>query len=118
VSALSNKINKLCTNNEQLKNQLNSAVSSLSEQAYKVSDASPSSFNAIDKYMDRERRKSNLIIYGLSETSTPTGSARQSADLNSIHKLVRSEFNVTNLETTRCFHLGKHTNKPIPLLIP
>ena len=85
VSALSNKINQLCTNNEQLQNQLNSTVSSLSEQAHKVSNVSPSSLNAIDEYMDRDRHKSNLIIYGLPETSAPTGAARQSADLNSLH---------------------------------
>ena len=34
-----------------------------------VSQVSP---NAIDEYMDRERHKSNLIVYGLSETSAPT----------------------------------------------
>jgi len=92
VSALSNKINQLCTNNEQLQNQLNSTVSSLSEQAHKASDVSPSSLKVIDEYMDRERCKSNLIIYGLPEASAPTGAARQSADLNSLHELVRSEF--------------------------
>ena len=117
VSALSEKINHLCTNNDQLQNQLTPTVSSLSEQAHTASHASPNTFNAIDEYMDRERRKLNLIIYGLPETSTPTGSACHSADLNSIQELVRSEFNITSLETTKCFRLGKQSNKPRPLLI-
>jgi len=115
VSTLSEKINSLCTNNNQLQNQLNSTISSLGEQAHTVSHAS--SFNAVDEYMDRERRKLNLIVYGIPEASAPTGSERQTADLKSIQGLVHSEFKITNLETTKCYRLGKQSNKQRPLLI-
>ena len=74
-------------------------------------------FNAVDEYMDRERRKQNLIVYGLPETSAPTGIERQTADLKSIQGLVHSEFKITTLETTKCYRLGKQNNKPRPLLI-
>jgi len=111
VSALSDKINHLCAKNDQLQTQINCTISSLSDQAQM---ASP---NAIDEYMDRERRKSNLIVYGLPEASAPTGPERRSADINRIQELVHSEFNLTSLETTKCFRLGKRSSNPRPLLI-
>jgi len=102
VSTLSSKIKSLCVNNEQLQNQLITTISSLSEQAiawlwqYKFvatwsqhqigwrSSGSLSTLDtrviplglgvsAIDEYMDRERRKSNLIVYGFPEASASTG---------------------------------------------
>jgi len=90
VSTLSDKIKSLCVNNEQLQSQLNTTISSLSEQAHTASHASFDILSAIDNYMDRERRKSNLIVYGLPEASTLTGLERQSCDLSSNQELVRS----------------------------
>jgi len=75
-----------------------------------VSHASSDILSAIDECMDQERRKSNLIVYGL------PGLEQQSCDLNSIQELVHSEFSIS-FETTICFHLGRHGNKPRPLLI-
>jgi len=66
--------------------------------------------------MDRERRKSNLIVYGLPEAPASTGLECQSCDLSSIQELVHSEFNIS-LETTKCIRLGRRSNKPRPLLI-
>ena len=116
VSTLSDKIKSLCINNEQLQSQLNTTISSLSEQAHTASHASPEILSAIDEYMDRERRKSNVIVYGLPEASASTGLECQSCDLSSIQKLVNSEFNIS-LDTTKCFRLGRRSNKPRPLLI-
>ena len=49
--------------------------------------------------MDQERRKSNLIVYGLPEASASTGLERQSCDLNSIQELVSVLF--LNQETLK-----------------
>jgi len=116
VSILSEKINRLGVDNDQLQNQLTSTISSLRE-AHITPSVSLNAPNVVDEYLDRERRKLNLIIYGLPEVSVPTGSERKSADLDGIQELVRSEFNINNLETSKCFRLGRQGNKLRPLLI-
>jgi len=122
ISALSDKIKGLCDHNDQLQNQINTTVSSLntaSEQVQTlpyVPSSNPAEF--VDEYLNRERRKMNLVIHGLPESSATSSSERQLADSNSFVGLVDSEFKISNLEIGKCFRLGKRKNdKPRPLLV-
>ena len=120
ISTLSNKINGLCANNDQLQNQLTFTVSSLStvnNQTQGISHGSHSPDKIVDDYLNHERRKLNLVIYGLPEPSVTSAPERQLADLNSFKELVDSEFKIDNPKTTKCFHLGKPRNGIKPRLL-
>ena len=121
ISSLSEKINGLCVNNDQLQNQITTTVSSLNvanEQAQTVSHAPTNPAEIVDEYLNRERRKLNLVIYGLPEASATSAPDRQLADSNSFTELVGSEFKISNLEISKCVRLGKPKNdKPTPLLV-
>jgi len=121
ISTLSEKINGLCVNNDQLQNQISTTVSSLNignEQAQISSHAPPNPAEVVDEYLNRERRKLNLVIYGIPETTATSAPERQQADLNSFNELVDSEFKINNFEISKCVRLGKPKNdKPRPLLV-
>ena len=74
---------------------------------------------AIDEYLDRERRKCNLIVYNLQESSASTpASDRISDDKKSFSHLLTSEFKIDNIEFLKCIRLGKSAeNRSRPLLI-
>ena len=73
---------------------------------------------AIDEYLDRERRKCNLIVYNLQESSASTPSDRISDDKKSFSHLLTSEFKIDNIEFLKCIRLGKSAeNRSRPLLI-
>ena len=67
--------------------------------------------NIADELADRERRKNNLIIYNLPETSD------QSKDTAFFNELCQSVFTIT-VKVTKSMKLGKKVeNKNRPLLI-
>ena len=122
ISVLSDKIKGLCDHNDQLQNQINTTVSSLNtanEQVQTLPYAPSSSpVEFVDEYLNRERRKMNLVVYGLPESSATSSSERHLADSNNFVGLVDSEFKISNLEISKCFRLGKPKNdKPRPLLV-
>ena len=106
---------------DQLQNQISNTVSSLNignEQAPASSQSPLNPAEFVDEYLNRERRKLNLVIYGLPEASAASSSERQQADSNRFTELVDSEFKINNFEISKCIHLGKPKNdKPRPLLV-
>ena len=68
--------------------------------------------DVVDEYLDRERRKSNLIIYGVPE-STGSTDERKLNDNTYIKNLVHSEFNLDTIEITKCVRLGKRAEGKI-----
>ena len=121
ISSLSEKISGLCANNDQLQNQISNTVSSLNignEQAPASSQSPLNPAEFVDEYLNRERRKLNLVIYGLPEASAASSSERQQADSDRFTELVDSEFKISNFEISKCIRLGKPKNdKPRPLLV-
>ena len=74
VLALAKKIDALCSKNTNLQEQVNGTYESLgSVEQSRVSlpsqlSTSSHMVNAMNNYFDRERRKQNLVIYGLPES--------------------------------------------------
>ena len=120
---LATKIKDLCTQNTTLQDQLQTASSKLTTKLTSSPEAAKSTFdvdavNVVGEYLDHERRKHNLILYGLPEASETSASDRKQADINSFHELVHSQFNITNLEISKCFRLGRPQNGKLrPLLV-
>ena len=72
----------------------------------------------VDEYLVREKRKRNLIIYNLQESTASTSSSRILDDKKSFAHLLSSEFKTENIEFSKCIRLGKPVeDKSRPLLI-
>ena len=88
-------------------------------EACKVPPAHPSHVantssvtSAIDEYMDREKRKYNLILYNIPETTTSVESADGvKKDSETFKELVSSimDKGISNLQITKAIRLGKLT---------
>ena len=88
----------------------------------RVANTSTSSVtSAIDEYMDREKRKCNLILYTIPETTTSVESADGvKKDSETFKELVSSimDKGISNLQITKAIRLGKLPSvNPRPLLI-
>ena len=68
---------------------------------------------AVDEYVDRERRKQNLIIHNLPEPSDCPDNQRMDKDLQQVSDLFKSEFGVPDNSASRPTRLGApKSNKP------
>jgi len=65
ISTVSDKINGLCANNDQLQNQL--TLHSIIPKHLQQATSFDSPAEVVDKCFNCKRRKLNLIIYGLPE---------------------------------------------------
>ena len=125
VSALSSKIDNLCSNSSQLQHQLASEATSLvSNPSSQFSHLnSPVSATVqvttiVDEYLDRDRRKSNLVIYGLPESTLASSTERQQQDTKKFCDLVKHEFKISNLDINKSYRLGKYNENNVrPLLV-
>lgn len=119
LSDLSSKLDILQSSETELGNRIKDTTSALS--AANFSPATTVTTNAtdiVDEYLSRERRKSNLIIYGLPEPNGSTPAERRSNDDTNVCGLIKSEFNIDNIEISKSFRLGKRNEgKNRPLLI-
>jgi len=80
--------------------------------------SSPS--EVVDEYLDRERRKHNLIIYNLQEPkNVHTNTERSRSDIGTLARLFHSQLGIQeDVEITKCIRLGKvDQNKARPVLI-
>ena len=72
VKEVSAKIDDLCSSNNNLKQQITTTsetINSASVQSHSVPRPASSAQDIADELADRERRKCNLIVYNLPETS-------------------------------------------------
>ena len=100
VTALSEKIDTLCSSNTNLQQQIHASHESLS--LTNQSNTSPASStsassqlaDAMNDYFDKERRRQNLIIYGLPESNDSNSANRNAADIASFGRLVSSQFRI------------------------
>ena len=69
---------------------------------------------AIEEYMDRQRRKCNLIIRNLPEPKAQSKSERASQDINLFKEIVYKELkiNTSDIEILKATRLGKLSDKP------
>jgi len=68
---------------------------------------------AVDEYVDRERRKQNLIIHNLPEPSDCLDTQRLDNDLKQVSSLLNSEFGVAETIISKPTRLGTpKVNKP------
>ena len=99
---------------EKLVNDMSNSTSTINSNPAQ----SYSPVEAINEYLDRERRKCNLIIYNLQESTASSYTNRTSDDKKAFTHLLSSEFKLENIELLKCIRLGKPVdNKHRPLLI-
>ena len=69
---------------------------------------------AIEEYIDRQRRKCNLIIRNLPEPKAQSTSERASQDINLFKEIVYKELkiNTSDIEILKATRLGKLSDKP------
>lgn len=74
--------------------------------------------DAMNQYFDRERRKQNLVIFGLPESEGSNSSDRNMLDASAFSRLVSSQFKIENITIVKTAHLGRiNPEKPRPLLV-
>ena len=72
--------------------------------------------DVIDENMERDRRKNNLIIHNFPKSTTAPQNS--SNDIQAFSELVRSEFNISEIEITKAVRLKQTLpDKPQLLLI-
>jgi len=113
IAEVSSKLNSLCNSKSDL--QTNSvALAATNSSAIPTQTAT----DIVDEYLDQERHKSNLILYGLPEPSGADSSERKSNDEQCFRNLAKAEFKIDDLDIDQIFRLGKRTeNKSRPLLV-
>ena len=75
-----------------------------------------SPIDVIDEYMERERRKNNLIIHNFPESTTI--SENPPNDIQVFTELVKTEFNISEIKVTKAVRLKQtKPNKPRLLLV-
>ena len=121
LSELSSKVDELCSLNQNLESEIKATANTVTSKPPSVVDSllSTSPVEVVDEYLDRERRKCNLVIYNLPEPSASATKDRTQQDKNAFSQLVSSELKIDNVNLLKCVRLGK---KPIddkgrPLLI-
>ena len=121
LSLLSTKVNELCSMNQNLGSEIKATAESICRAPDTASSPRAfvtSSSAVVDEYLDRERRKSNLIVYNLTEPSGQTTTERTKSDSDKLVHLFHSEFHIENIEITKCIRLGKpNQNRARPVLI-
>ena len=125
--ALSKKIDTLCSQNASLQVQINGTQESLDlvenvcvsltpqSSASHIADAMNQYF-----YFDRERRKQNLVIFGLQESEGSSSSNRNMLDASAFSRSVSSQFKIKieNIRIVKTARLGRiNPEKPRPLLV-
>lgn len=109
---LQKQIEDVCHRNDSLQNQITDTSKTTSQTAASTTESSTTTVLSIaDELADRERRKNNLIIFNLPETSD------QSKDIAFFNELCQPVFAIT-VKITKSLRLGKKVeNKNRPLLI-
>jgi len=121
LTEMSEKVNQICSMNQSLEKELKSIPipSNQAPQSTIVANSPSNPSEIVEEYLDRERRKSNLIVYNLQEpNNVQTTSERSNIDRNNLTQLFHSELHIENVEITKCIRLGRATqNKTRPVLI-
>ena len=127
ITELSTKIDNLNSSESELQKstaKTTAALSTAQSSAPNSADTTPSSpasahiVDALDEYMDRERRRHNLVIYGMPESSDSTSTELGTNDQTRFSNLVRSQFNTENINISKAIRIGRSTNgRPRPLLV-
>ena len=119
LSDLSSKLDTLQSSESELQNHIKDTTTALS--SVKMPFVAPTTSNPtdiVDEYLDRERRKPNLIIYGIPEFSGSIPDERKLNDKTNFTDLVHSEFKLGNIKITKLVRLGKQIEGKIrPLLV-
>ena len=73
--------------------------------------------NIVDEYVDRERRKSNVIVYNLPEVD-PEQPDKLPSDTDSFSNMVSNGLGIDGFKVSKMYRLGKKVeNKSRPLLV-
>ena len=107
LTDLSNRLDNLQSSETELRNRIKDTTTALSTvKLPHITLASSSATDAVNEYLNHERRKYNLIIYGIPESAGSTEECKQNDNIY-ISDLVHSEFKMDTIEITKCIRLGK-----------
>ena len=125
LSQLSTKVNELCSMNQNLGTEIKATAELISRTPPAPNTVTPSpAMNPsviVDEYLDRERRKSNLIVYNLEEPTVQSADERSKLNSQKLAHLCQSELHVGDIEITKCNRLGKLSQskvRPVLLTVP
>ena len=129
ISDLTSRVNQLVTFNNKIQGQIediNAAIhKSNTEAAYHPTSENVSSpqspspvqfsvITAVDEYVDRERRKANLIIHNLPES----GTSDRTTNISEFENIVVNELKIEGTKAVKAVRLGaRKDNRPRLLLI-
>jgi len=95
LSQLSTKVNELFSINQNLGTEIKATAESINQTPPAPNTVTPSpAMNPsviVDEYLDRERRKSNLIAYNLEKPTVQLADERSKLDLQKLAHLCQSE---------------------------
>ena len=69
-----------------------------------------------DQYLDKEKRKNNVVVFNLPESTCQTNSDRMKEDVNSFIQMVREDLHLS-VSVSKCFRVGKRVDTRPRLLI-
>ena len=75
----------------------------------------------VDKYLDRERRRVNLIVYNLEEPTVQSIAERSKLVSEKLAHLFQTEFHIGNVEVTKHIRLGILSQtrvRPVLITVP
>ena len=106
---------------EEVMNTISTQIEKLplTEQSSKSSGTRSSTmqFTGIfDAFVDRERRKNNIVVHNMTESDGETHAERMTRDRSRLGELLRKELNL-NVHILRSFRVGKFTEGKSRLLI-
>ena len=121
LTNLSSKLDNLQSSETELQNRIKDTTTALSTvKLPPITPASSNTTDVVDEYLDRERRKSNLIIYGVPESTGSTPDERKQSDNTYVRDLIHLGFRMDTIEITKCVHLGKRVEgktRPIQITL-
>jgi len=121
LSELSSQVNDLCSLNQNLESEIKATANTVVSKPTPVIDNSLSNspVEVVDEYLDRERRKCNLVIYNLPEPNASAAKDQTQLDKKAFSHVVSSELKIDKVNLLKCIRLGKKptNNKIRPLLV-
>ena len=72
----------------------------------------------VDEYVEREKRKNNLVVFNIPESNQIDIKARSKNDISVFNEIVETVLKVQEVQVTKAIRLGKkNSEKPRPLLL-
>jgi len=136
IHDLTSRVNQLVTFNNKLNGQIEDINTAIHKKSYAEATHQPvqesaqfvsmsqisspvqfSAVTAVDEYVDRERRRANLVIHNLPESEATQQSDRIAYDISEFEAIVREELKIDNVKVAKAVRLGARKGSHSRLLL-